>query len=216
MRERSLLIFMIVALGIALPAIVAVWRMDHLALHMAMNQYHGPFMDLVFPYITDLASGWLTAALALILLRKSWRAFLMVGLTSISSAVVVQLLKQLIFPQVVRPSAFLEGMPGLSLVAGVELHRYMSFPSGHTTAAFSLCIGLAVVIGRPWPAAILAVVAAILAYSRVYLSQHFTEDILAGALLGSLVGIGVYWALYRGEWAHNSGLDRSPFRRQNQ
>lgn len=53
MRERSLLIFMIVALGIALPAIVAVWRMDRLALHMAMNQYHGPFMDLVFPYITS-------------------------------------------------------------------------------------------------------------------------------------------------------------------
>ncbi|MBZ0206311.1 MAG: hypothetical protein K8H89_08295 [Flavobacteriales bacterium] len=60
--------------------------MDHLALHPAMNQYDGPFMDLAFPQITDLASGWRTAALALILLRKSWQAFLMVGLTSIISA----------------------------------------------------------------------------------------------------------------------------------
>jgi hypothetical protein len=61
---------------------------------------------------------------------------------------VVQLRKQLVFPQVVRPSAFLEGMPELSLVTGVELHRHMSFPSGHMTAAFALCIGRAVVIEK--------------------------------------------------------------------
>lgn len=216
MRERSLLTFIIVTLLIALPAVLAVWRMDQLPLHLAMNRYHSPGLDMALTHITQVASGWVPALLALLMLLKSWRAFLMMGVTSALSAMLVQALKHLAFPLVARPLAFLQSMPGLQLVEGEELHRYFSFPSGHSTAAFAMCIGLAVVIGKQGPAAILAVLASIMAYSRVYLSQHFTEDILAGAFVGSLTGVVVYAALYRGKWAHQVGLDRSPILCQNQ
>ncbi|MBZ0206312.1 MAG: phosphatase PAP2 family protein [Flavobacteriales bacterium] len=212
MRERSLKVFFLVSGLISIPAMVAVWRMDRLALHMAVNRVHAPFMDECFPFVTELANGWVPAVLALLLLWKSWRSFLMMGLSTGLSAIAVQSLKHLVFSDVERPSMFLDRMAGLHLVAGVEMHHYFSFPSGHSTAAFSMCAALAVIGGKPVPAALLAVLAAVLAFSRVYLSQHFTEDVLAGALLGTVVATGVYMLLYRTAWGSRPALDRAPFR----
>lgn len=216
MRERSLLTFVGVALLLALPAVVAVGLLDRFSLHLAMNCCHGPVLDLAFGFLTHLASGWVPPVVALLLLAKSWRAFLMVGLSAALGALAVQLLKHIAFPAVARPSMFLHAMPGLPLVEGVELHSYLSFPSGHSTSAFALCLALSVVAGRPRVAAGLALAAWLMAYSRVYLSQHFTEDILAGAMLGSLASAVVYLFLYKGKLASNLRLDRSPFRPQNQ
>jgi len=61
-----------------------------------------------------------------------------------------------------------------------------SFPSGHTSAYFTL----ATVYGAKYPRLIipLAVLGAGVAYSRVYLGEHYPTDVLAGAALG--IGIG--------------------------
>ena len=75
-----------------------------------------------------------------------------------------------------------------------------------------MCAALAVVIGKPVPAILLAALAALLAFTRVYLSQHFTEDVLAGAFVGTVVTIGVYYLLYRTAWGERTALDGGPFR----
>lgn len=212
MRERSLWTFTVCAVLLALPGIVGVWSMDHLALHEAVNRWHAAWADALFPVVTELANGWVPTVLAFLLLWKSWRSFLMMGLSAGLSAIAVQSLKHLVFSDIERPSMFLDRMAGLHLVAGVEMHHYFSFPSGHSAAAFSMCAALAVIGGRPVPAALLAILAAVLAFSRVYLSQHFTEDALAGALLGTVVAIGVYVLLYRTAWGRRPALDRAPFR----
>ncbi|MBP8823056.1 MAG: phosphatase PAP2 family protein [Flavobacteriales bacterium] len=216
MRDKSIRAFLLAGLLLAAPAVVCVWRMDRFALHLAMNGFHDPFLDSLFPVVTEFANGWVPTALALLMLAISWRAFLMVGLSTGLGAVVVQFLKQVVFSGHDRPSMFLDHMPGLPLVAGLDLHHHFSFPSGHSTAAFSMCLALAVVIGRQVPAVALALAAGLMAYSRVYLSQHFTEDILAGASIGCASGTVVYMLLYRGRWRLNQALDRSPWRRQNQ
>lgn len=136
----------------------------------------------------------------------------MMALATGLSALVVQWLKRRVFEEFDRPSMFLEHMPGLPLVGGVELHHYFSFPSGHTTAAFSMCLALAVIIGRRGAAILLAVLAVLLGYSRVYLSQHFAEDVVAGAFTGSLVAVAVYLVLYHGRLGRNTRLDASPLR----
>ena len=60
----------------------------------------------------------------------------------------------------------------------------------------------------------LALIAVFLACSRVYLSQHFTEDVLAGALIGTSVGVLGYWWLYRSGFSRRAFLDARPFRKK--
>ncbi len=213
MREKSLRVFLLCALVMALPGLCAHFALGRFALHMALNDFHDRFLDLVFPFVTELANGWVPAILAVALLARDWRSFLMMGLSTGVSAILVQSLKHFVFGGHDRPTMYLEQMPGLKLVAGTDFHHHFSFPSGHSTAAFSMCLALAVIIARKGPAMLLAVFAALLAFSRVYLSQHFTEDILAGAFLGCLTGTAAYVLLYRSKWGSGPALDGSPFRR---
>ena len=67
----------------------------------------------------------------------------------------------------------------------VHLPVTYSFPSGHATVAFACATTLALAVPRlRWP---LFALAALIAFSRVYVGVHFPFDVLVGALLG--VGI---------------------------
>lgn len=66
---------------------------------------------------------------------------------------------------------------------------WKSFPSGHTTSIFSLTTIIAFNVRSSIVQFFLAIIAAITAYSRIYLGCHFPEDILAGASIGTIVSI---------------------------
>ncbi|MCA0986435.1 phosphatase PAP2 family protein [Guptibacillus algicola] len=57
-----------------------------------------------------------------------------------------------------------------------------SFPSGHTTAIFSVVTPYFLFV--PSLAVPLLAIAAIVAISRIYLGHHYPSDVLVGALLG--------------------------------
>jgi membrane-associated phospholipid phosphatase len=211
------MVFLVVAFVLALPALWAQLRMEKLALHTAVNMHHTAWGDKVFPYATHVADGLTATFIALLLLvLHSWRAFLMVGLSVGGSALITQFLKQVVFPGMDRPAMFRDRLGEMTWVQGVELNHHFSFPSGHSTAAFSMCLALAVIIGSPRWAALLAVLATLLAFSRVYLSQHFMQDVTVGAIIGMATAIGMYLWLYRGKVSTRKRLDGTPFRRQNQ
>jgi len=196
----------------ALPPLIAVFTTDKLPLHEAINSRHVALFDFLFRWLTHLADGLVPTAIAIaLLLWKDLRSGLMVGLSAGLSAIVVQFLKRSVF-RLDRPAEFLDAMPALDLVAGVDLHHHFSFPSGHGTAAFSTALALAVIIGRTGYAFAFALLACLIAFTRVYLSQHFTEDVLAGAALGCLTALGVYALLYRGRFSEGPWLDRSLLR----
>lgn len=181
---------------------------EKLALHQTANAIHGPGLDWFFRWFTHTADGLVPTGLALVLLfYRDVRAFLMMALSCGVSAIVVQLLKRQVFGDMHRPSAFRDALGDLHWVEGVELHGHFSFPSGHSTAAFSMCFALAVVLARPRLAMPLAGLAALMAWSRVYLSQHFLQDAVAGSLLGTAAAFGVYWMLYRSPMSGMPWLD---------
>jgi undecaprenyl-diphosphatase len=62
-----------------------------------------------------------------------------------------------------------------------------SFPSGHATTSFAC----AAVLAWLWPrlAAPLLALAALIAFSRVYVGVHYPLDVLGGALLGLAVAV---------------------------
>jgi undecaprenyl-diphosphatase len=61
-----------------------------------------------------------------------------------------------------------------------------SFPSGHAATSFACAATLAPFVGRR-AVVVLYVLAAAIAYSRVYVGVHYPLDVLGGATLGLLV-----------------------------
>jgi undecaprenyl-diphosphatase len=79
-----------------------------------------------------------------------------------------------------------------ALIARPHTH---SFPSGHATTSFACATVLAFAVPRlRLP---LLVLAAAIAWSRVYVGVHYPLDVVAGALLGAAIGIAVIRALPR-------------------
>lgn len=70
-----------------------------------------------------------------------------------------------------------------------------SFPSGHASMSAAGAIVLASLAPRAWP--LLALLAVVVAVSRVYVGVHYPLDVFAGLALGSLVGTAVVLALRR-------------------
>jgi undecaprenyl-diphosphatase len=64
----------------------------------------------------------------------------------------------------------------------VNMPRSRSFPSGHTAAAFAFATGAGRVL--PWAAPPLALLAALVGYSRVHTGVHYPVDVLVGTLCG--------------------------------
>jgi membrane-associated phospholipid phosphatase len=214
-RARVVALFLITTLVMVLPALMLIFTREKLLLHAWLNSRHGPVGDHFFSYATHLADGWVPLVLSLVLLFiKDLRSFLMMALSTGLSAVITQFLKRMVFGEWDRPFMFQEELGDMAWVLGLDLHHHFSFPSGHATAAFSMCMALAVISGRSRLAVPFAVLAAVLAFSRVYLSQHFLEDIAAGSLIGTATATLVYMALYKGPRAQDVRLDRRPLRRQ--
>ncbi|MDR0267368.1 phosphatase PAP2 family protein [Paenibacillus sp.] len=62
-----------------------------------------------------------------------------------------------------------------------------SFPSGHTTAAFSLAIPL--ILGHPEWIYLFLPLSCLVGISRIYLGLHYPSDVLAGAVIGTSVAV---------------------------
>ena len=61
-----------------------------------------------------------------------------------------------------------------------------SMPSGHATTSFAGAVVLTVLLRRGAPG--LFLLAAAIAFSRIYVGVHYPLDVLAGAALGATVG----------------------------
>lgn len=161
-----------------------------------LTAYHSSASDFIFKYITHLGDG-LVAVFSVVLLftlqKRFWALYFLVGYAF--SGLVAQLFKQLL--PMLRPKGFFEQMgEKVREIEGITVHTQNSFPSGHTTTAFLLATMICLAGGKRW--SYLALLLAILVgYSRVYLSQHFPVDVLAGAFLGTLSALLVYAGFYK-------------------
>ena len=66
-----------------------------------------------------------------------------------------------------------------------------SFPSDHTT--FMLTVGFALIATQAATSRgkVVSGLGVLVAWSRIYLGVHFVFDVLAGAVLGTLIGLSV-------------------------
>jgi membrane-associated phospholipid phosphatase len=161
-------------------------------IHLIFNSFHSSFFDSFFSYITYLGDGVTALLVTIMLLAVKYRYVLIVGLSNIIASIVTQTLKQTIFSEALRPKKYFEGLHDLYFVPGVKNFLYYSFPSGHTTCAFALYFSLCLIVKSNTLKFLFFIIALLVAYSRVYLSQHFFEDIYAGSLIGVIVTLIVF------------------------
>lgn len=165
--------------------------------HLMLNGYHAPFLDAFFRYVTWMGEEfpvYVGVAFLIWNVNSVWnrRNGLFILLSQGLTCILTQALKFAFAHP--RPATYFSQM-GVDLpetVEGVTLRRAMnSFPSGHTSAAFALFVCMALVTPRKW-APLWITAAWAVAYSRIYLSQHFLEDILLGSVIGVVSSCAVF------------------------
>lgn len=174
-----------------------------------INAHNSPFGDSFFPMITHLGDGILIIVITILFLWISYRYALLSLLIYTISSQIVQILKRVFFSSFPRPSKYFEGKADLHFVDGVRLHQMMSFPSGHTTSIFAFMTFMAIITKNKTVGALYVIIACIVAFSRIYLSQHFLEDTIAGSIIGVLSAFTITYVLERYTWYKSSWLDRS-------
>jgi membrane-associated phospholipid phosphatase len=153
-------------------------RADRALYRAARTHGHAPPVERAvkaFSHVGEHAAVWFAIGAAGCALDAPRRARWKRGLAAVAVAYVANVaIKQVVR----RPRPVLDGLPQL-----IRTPTQLSFPSSHATSSFAAAHAYAPLIGTGvYP------VAAAMAASRVYLGVHYPSDILAGALLGTLVG----------------------------
>ena len=195
LKNNAFFLIPYLVLLLALTAILISYSKPEI--HLWINRHNSAFSDQFFKYITFLGDGLFIIIPAVILIFFSLRHFVFLLIAYFSTGLIAQILKRAFFDDVVRPSMYFQGSTSLHLVDGVKLLGSRSFPSGHATSAFALFLCLALFSSNRYIKLACFIMACLVAFSRVYLSQHFLIDIFAGSLIGTLGTIAFYFVFYR-------------------
>ena len=157
-------------------------RLDQLQL---INGNNSPLADMTFQALTAMAEVVLPVLLLIYLFRFQKVYALPYVYSYALSTGLIQGLKHLVFTDALRPLAsFASSGIKWHIVPGLLISEYNSMPSGHTGAAFFMFFWVAVLLRRWFWGLFAGLLAVGVAYSRVYLFQHFPVDTLVGAAIG--------------------------------
>jgi len=145
-----------------------------------LRVFHTAFLDLTLAALSAAARGgvlWMVLGALTALVRPSrWPAFvqllLAIGLAALLADAILK-------PVVDRQRPF-ETQTEVRTVGGKPTSR--SFPSGHAATSFAGAFVLSLMV--PGAGIPIWILAAIVAFSRVYLGMHYPLDVIGGALVG--------------------------------
>jgi membrane-associated phospholipid phosphatase len=180
--------FWAVVFGVLLPLVF----LEDGQIHALFKSNRTPMVSVLMHFLTRMGGGWVLALEALVLFGIGWGwkdlKLKLVGVRGMIAMGVSGVLVQVIKHLVGRPRPRLADR-GLFEWGPTFEKGHDSFPSGHAISAFAM----AAVLSGCFPAGrwIWYSIAALIAFSRVYVGAHYALDVVFGAILGVWVGL---WA----------------------
>lgn len=168
-------------------------------LYFAINHRHTVFTDVFFENLTLLGASTGCIVIVLITYIINYRTGFLLSSSYIITFIISQTIKHLV--KAPRPHLFFsKKIHDIYLIKGVVMLDTNSFPSGHSVSAFTAAVVFTYVAKNKSWGYLWLLLAVLIAYSRLYLSEHFLQDVTAGSALG--VFITVFWL----KW-----IDQKPF-----
>jgi undecaprenyl-diphosphatase len=162
-------------------------KFDAHFIHLINTKIKNKYLDRIMYRVTDLGGAVFTTIFSIALVLFGSKQVKLMGLEAIVALtfgqIFVQSLKKLFSRE--RPYKILEHLHTF----GIDLSDY-SFPSGHTTASFSLATTIA--FNMPRFTLLVFFMAIIIGMSRIYLGVHYPTDVAAGILLGITASVTVH------------------------
>lgn len=150
-----------------------------------VNRHFSDSLDVFFKYATELGEDGLYIPVLIYIGFKKKHLVMPFITMWILKIIISSVLKPLF--NAPRPmTVYADSGLDIHLVEG-KVHAWQSFPSGHTMTAFALAAFLAILIRNKFWGVLLLILAILVAYSRVYLFQHFPKDVFAGSIFGVFV-----------------------------
>ncbi|MBK6730931.1 MAG: phosphatase PAP2 family protein [Bacteroidetes bacterium] len=171
-----------------------------------VNDQHTVVLDFIFRWTTWLGDGVTVGIICFILLFVQFRAAVFASIVSIANLVITGALKKAFsYP---RPATYFETID-LNFVHGIKTYYHLSFPSGHTSAAFCIYLTLAIICKKKKLGLLFFFIAMAVAESRVYLLQHFEEDLLFGSAIAIVLTTVTASLIYKKPLREDSIWNRS-------
>ncbi|THH41382.1 phosphatase PAP2 family protein [Neolewinella litorea] len=171
--------------------------LDHSLFQFINQELANPFLDAALPVYRDKLT-WipLYAAILWVMYRTCGARQTLYLLLCIGLVITVadQLAATVIKPWAGRLRPCADPVLSEKVRVLVSCGGQYSFPSNHATNHFALATVLSLTLVRQWQWRLLLWLwAATIALAQVYVGKHFPGDILAGAVLGMVIGaLGVY------------------------
>lgn len=146
----------------------------------AIKKLHNHTNNRIMAVITHLGSGgsiWFALCIPLIISRQLRTA----GLNILLSMFITWLIGEITIKHLVarvRPS---EELPENEQI--IKRPKFYSFPSGHSASSFSV-VAVTILRCPLWIIIPVAILATLIAFSRLYLRVHYLTDVVAGVVLG--------------------------------
>jgi len=159
----------------------ALARLDRRVLRAFRTRLHPPALEhaaVAYTTTGEFGAIWIAGALAGAALDRERRGAWLLSAAVVPTALCVNAVVKRV---VRRPRPRLRGLPPVGRAPSTP-----SFPSGHAATSFAGARAIGTL--APGARGPLVVAAALMSLTRSYLGVHYPSDVLAGAVLGSMLG----------------------------